>query len=256
MRLLRSLEYRIQNAINTGIERQHPSQTAELFGLVASIVTVLDLSAKVLGCINAVKDAGNDRARCGLELANMHGLLVSSPTTRKRRFEGMAQDSKGFGEAGWSSRSIQASFTAFRAWLGKGRKVQMEISEGGNSGHLGPSRKIEELLDCLAPDGSFVSSLMLRGHMELTEQVNFRRLSKTIRSTFLTYGQSSRIQTAKPSSTGFRRPIILPNMSPYFNFGKVVQRSGLLQHLKSKAGLLRPRQRFFAAAILGLANPC
>ncbi|KAF2626063.1 hypothetical protein BU25DRAFT_344866 [Macroventuria anomochaeta] len=48
---------------------------AEAVGLVASIIAVLDLSAKVLGYINAVKDASKDRARCGLEISNMHGLL-------------------------------------------------------------------------------------------------------------------------------------------------------------------------------------
>jgi hypothetical protein len=48
---------------------------AEAVGLVASIVAILELSAKVLGYLNDVKDASTDRARCALEVATVHGLL-------------------------------------------------------------------------------------------------------------------------------------------------------------------------------------
>ncbi|KAF3032456.1 hypothetical protein E8E12_001800 [Didymella heteroderae] len=48
---------------------------AEAVGLVASIIAILELSAKVLGYLNDVKDASTDRARCALEVANVHGLL-------------------------------------------------------------------------------------------------------------------------------------------------------------------------------------
>jgi hypothetical protein len=48
---------------------------AEAVGLVGSIIAILELSAKVLGYLNDVKDASTDRARCALEVANVHGLL-------------------------------------------------------------------------------------------------------------------------------------------------------------------------------------
>jgi hypothetical protein len=43
--------------------------------VVASIIAVLQLSAKVLGYLNDVKDASKDRAKCAVEASNVHSLL-------------------------------------------------------------------------------------------------------------------------------------------------------------------------------------
>jgi hypothetical protein len=43
----------------------------------ANIISVLQLSAKVLGYLNDVKDAPRDRAKCAIELSNLHSLLVN-----------------------------------------------------------------------------------------------------------------------------------------------------------------------------------
>ena len=43
----------------------------------ASIIAVLQLSAKVLGYLNDVKDASKDRAKCAVEASNVHNLLVN-----------------------------------------------------------------------------------------------------------------------------------------------------------------------------------
>ena len=43
----------------------------------ASIIAVLQLSAKVLGYLNDVKDASKDRAKCAVEASNIHSLLIN-----------------------------------------------------------------------------------------------------------------------------------------------------------------------------------
>ena len=43
----------------------------------ASIIAVLQLSAKVLGYLNDVEDASKDRAKCAVEASNVHNLLVN-----------------------------------------------------------------------------------------------------------------------------------------------------------------------------------
>ena len=45
--------------------------------VTASIIAVLQLSAKVLGYLNDVKDASKDRAKCAVEAANLHSLLIN-----------------------------------------------------------------------------------------------------------------------------------------------------------------------------------
>ncbi|KAL5371349.1 hypothetical protein DPSP01_014323 [Paraphaeosphaeria sporulosa] len=45
--------------------------------VAASIIAVLQLSAKVLGYLNDVKDASKDRAKCAVEAANVHSLLIN-----------------------------------------------------------------------------------------------------------------------------------------------------------------------------------
>ncbi|KAF1970704.1 hypothetical protein BU23DRAFT_537789 [Bimuria novae-zelandiae CBS 107.79] len=45
--------------------------------VAASIIAVLQLSAKVLGYLNDVKDASKDRAKCAVEALNVHSLLLN-----------------------------------------------------------------------------------------------------------------------------------------------------------------------------------
>ncbi|OCK92309.1 ankyrin, partial [Cenococcum geophilum 1.58] len=45
--------------------------------ITASIVTVLQLSTKVLGYLNDVKDASKERAKCAIEASNLHSLLLN-----------------------------------------------------------------------------------------------------------------------------------------------------------------------------------
>ncbi|KAL5378431.1 hypothetical protein DPSP01_009188 [Paraphaeosphaeria sporulosa] len=45
--------------------------------VTASIIAVLQLSAKVLGYLNDVKDASKDRAKCEIEASNVHSLLTN-----------------------------------------------------------------------------------------------------------------------------------------------------------------------------------
>ncbi|KAF1939264.1 hypothetical protein EJ02DRAFT_446309 [Clathrospora elynae] len=45
--------------------------------IAASIIAVLQLSAKVLAYLNDVKDASKDRAKCAVEASNLHSLLLS-----------------------------------------------------------------------------------------------------------------------------------------------------------------------------------
>ena len=45
--------------------------------VTASVIAVLQLSSKVLGYLNEVKDASKDRAKCAVELANLYSLLAA-----------------------------------------------------------------------------------------------------------------------------------------------------------------------------------
>jgi hypothetical protein len=45
--------------------------------VTASIIAVLQLSAKVLAYLNDVKDASKDRAQCEIETSNLYSLLVN-----------------------------------------------------------------------------------------------------------------------------------------------------------------------------------
>lgn len=45
--------------------------------VTASIIAVLQLSSKVLGYLNDVKDASKDRAKCAVEASILNSLLVS-----------------------------------------------------------------------------------------------------------------------------------------------------------------------------------
>jgi hypothetical protein len=51
----------------------------------ASIIAILQLSSKVVGYLNDVKDASKDRAKCTIEAANLNSLLT---TLRFRLEEG------------------------------------------------------------------------------------------------------------------------------------------------------------------------
>jgi hypothetical protein len=43
----------------------------------ASIIAILQLSAKVLSYLNDVKDAPKERAQCAIEASNLHNLLLN-----------------------------------------------------------------------------------------------------------------------------------------------------------------------------------
>jgi hypothetical protein len=45
--------------------------------ITASIAAILQLSSKVIGYLNDVKDAPKDRARCAIEATNLHSLLTN-----------------------------------------------------------------------------------------------------------------------------------------------------------------------------------
>jgi len=62
----------------------------EPLGAVASIITVLQLSAKCLAYLNDVTDASNARAECAIQASNLHSLLLS---LRFRLEEGSADKS-------------------------------------------------------------------------------------------------------------------------------------------------------------------
>jgi hypothetical protein len=56
--------------------------------VTASIIAILQLSNKVIGYLNDVKDASKDRAKCAIEASNLHSLL----TNLRFRLEGDVQD--------------------------------------------------------------------------------------------------------------------------------------------------------------------
>lgn len=45
--------------------------------VTASIISVLQLSSKVLAYLNDVKHASKDRAQCAIEASNLHSLLLN-----------------------------------------------------------------------------------------------------------------------------------------------------------------------------------
>lgn len=45
--------------------------------VTAGIIAILQLSVKVLGYLNDVKDASSDRARCAIEAASLNSLLTT-----------------------------------------------------------------------------------------------------------------------------------------------------------------------------------
>jgi hypothetical protein len=45
--------------------------------VTASIIAILQLSNKVIGYLNDVKDASKDRAKCAIEASNLHSLLTN-----------------------------------------------------------------------------------------------------------------------------------------------------------------------------------
>jgi hypothetical protein len=49
----------------------------DLLSVTASIIAVLQLSAKVLGYLNDVKDASKDRAKCAVQASNAYSLLFN-----------------------------------------------------------------------------------------------------------------------------------------------------------------------------------
>lgn len=59
--------------------RLHLSSTFDMDPLsaAASIIAILQLSSKVVGYLNDVKDAPKDRAKCAMEAANLNSLLTN-----------------------------------------------------------------------------------------------------------------------------------------------------------------------------------
>ncbi|KAF1973464.1 hypothetical protein BU23DRAFT_554097 [Bimuria novae-zelandiae CBS 107.79] len=55
--------------------------------VIASIIAVLQLSAKVLGYLSGVKDTSKDYAKYAVEASNVYGLLIN---LRSRLKEGSA----------------------------------------------------------------------------------------------------------------------------------------------------------------------
>jgi hypothetical protein len=49
----------------------------DLLGATASIIAILQLSAKVLSYLNDVKDASKGRTQCTIEASNIHSLLTN-----------------------------------------------------------------------------------------------------------------------------------------------------------------------------------
>jgi hypothetical protein len=45
--------------------------------VAASIIAILQLSNKVIGYLNDIKDASKERAKCAVEAANLHSLLTN-----------------------------------------------------------------------------------------------------------------------------------------------------------------------------------
>lgn len=58
------------------------------FSTTASIIAILQLSAKVLSYLNDVKSASKERTQCAIEASNLHSLLVN---LRFRLVEGGAR---------------------------------------------------------------------------------------------------------------------------------------------------------------------
>jgi hypothetical protein len=52
--------------------------------VTASIITIVQLTSVIIGCLIDVKDASKDRARCSIEISNVSSLLV----TLKCRLDG------------------------------------------------------------------------------------------------------------------------------------------------------------------------
>jgi hypothetical protein len=46
-------------------------------GVTASIIAILQLSSKVIGYLNDVKDASKERAKCAIEASSLHSLLTN-----------------------------------------------------------------------------------------------------------------------------------------------------------------------------------
>lgn len=58
--------------------------------ITASIISVLQLTCKVLSCLNVVKDAPKERIQCAIDISNVYNLLI---TLRFRLEEGTSAES-------------------------------------------------------------------------------------------------------------------------------------------------------------------
>ncbi|KFZ19348.1 hypothetical protein V502_03701, partial [Pseudogymnoascus sp. VKM F-4520 (FW-2644)] len=51
--------------------------TIDPLSVTASIIAIVQLTSVIIGCLNDVKDASKDRARCAIEVSNVSSLLVA-----------------------------------------------------------------------------------------------------------------------------------------------------------------------------------
>ena len=45
--------------------------------VTASVIAIVQLTSVIIGCLNEVRDASRDRARCAIEISNVSNLLVT-----------------------------------------------------------------------------------------------------------------------------------------------------------------------------------
>jgi hypothetical protein len=91
--------------------------------VTASIIAILQLSVKVLGYLNHVKDASKDRAQCEIETSNLYSLLVN---LRCRLEEGSASQP-------WFSavRDLASSNGPLDQYKHALKELQAKMTDGG-----------------------------------------------------------------------------------------------------------------------------
>jgi hypothetical protein len=116
--------------------------------VTASIIAILQLSNKVMGYLNDVKDAPKERRRCAIEITNLHSLL----TNLRFRVE------DGDPSTPW--------FDRIRELAKKGealdhRSASLEVQERRDGSHHEIDRAAEITRTGCDGDGSFVTAFPL-----------------------------------------------------------------------------------------------
>jgi uncharacterized protein with NAD-binding domain and iron-sulfur cluster len=95
----------------------------------ASIIAILQLSSKVLGYLNDVKDASKDRAKCAVEAAHLNSLL----TALRFRLE------EGDSNTPWYTavRALAAENGPLDQFKQALEQLQSKITDGGKLGKAG-----------------------------------------------------------------------------------------------------------------------